>query len=96
MESIANIFTGKGSQTGGTANGSNRWGDYSGLAIDPSNDCTFWYVNEYIPSNGSFNFHTRIASFKFPSWIGLSELAKCITDAGHFTQGGVKGVRAIG
>jgi hypothetical protein len=67
MESIANIFTGKGSQTGGMANGSNRWGDYSGLAIDPSNDCTFWYVNEYIPSNGSFNFHTRIASFNFPS-----------------------------
>jgi len=69
MEGIATIFTGKGSQTGGMANGSNRWGDYSGLAIDPSNDCTFWYVNQYIPSNGSFNFHTRIASFKFPTCI---------------------------
>jgi hypothetical protein len=67
MEGIAVIFAGKGSQTGGVINGGNRWGDYSGMAIDPSNDCTFWYVNEYIPSNGNFNFHTRIASFKFPN-----------------------------
>ena len=67
MEGIAIIFAGRGSQTGGTAKGGNRWGDYSGMAIDPSNDCTFWYVNEYIPSDGSFNFHTRIASFKFPT-----------------------------
>jgi hypothetical protein len=69
MEGIATIFAGKASQSGGTVNGSNRWGDYSGMAIDPSNDCTFWYVNEYIPSNGSFNFHTRVASFKFPTCI---------------------------
>jgi hypothetical protein len=67
MEGIAIILAGKGSQTGGTLNGGNRWGDYSGMAIDPSNDCTFWYVNEYIPFNGNFNFHTRIASFKFPT-----------------------------
>lgn len=67
MEGINIIFAGSGSQTGGTVNGGNRWGDYSGMAIDPSNDCTFWYVNEYIPSNGNFNFHTRIASFKFPN-----------------------------
>jgi len=67
MEGITTIFAGPGSQTGGTANGGERWGDYSGMAIDPSTDCTFWYVNEYIPSNGNFNFHTRIASFKFPA-----------------------------
>jgi hypothetical protein len=67
MEGITTIFAGSGSQTGGKINGGNRWGDYSGMAIDPSNNCTFWYVNEYIPSNGNFNFHTRIASFKFPT-----------------------------
>ena len=66
LESAATIFTGAGSQTGGTANGGNRWGDYSSLVLDPANDCTFWYVNQYIPSNGSFNFHTRLTSFKFP------------------------------
>jgi Bacterial Ig-like domain (group 3) len=44
-----------------------RWGDYSAMRIDPSDDCTFWYTNQYIPSNGSFNWSTRIASFKFSS-----------------------------
>lgn len=66
MEAPATILAGKGSQTGGTANGGNRWGDYSSMAIDPGDDCTFWYVNEYLPANGLFNFHTRLASLKFP------------------------------
>jgi hypothetical protein len=41
-----------------------RWGDYSTMALDPVDDCTFWYTNEYLPSNGTFNWSTRIASFK--------------------------------
>jgi hypothetical protein len=41
-----------------------RWGDYSSLSVDPSDDCTFWYTNEYIASNGAFNWHTRIGTFK--------------------------------
>jgi hypothetical protein len=46
-----------------------RWGDYSSMAVDPSDDCTFWYATEYIPSSSSPNDHwaTRIASFKFPA-----------------------------
>jgi hypothetical protein len=36
------------------------------MSIDPSDDCTFWYTNEYLASDGSFNWNTRIASFKFP------------------------------
>src|SRR5216684_2593548 len=42
-----------------------RW--MPSIAIDPVDDCTFWYANEYIASNGTFNWHTRLASFKFPS-----------------------------
>jgi hypothetical protein len=57
------IITGGGSQTGGLS----RWGDYSAMRIDPKDDCTFWYTSEYIPSDGSFNWHTRVASFKFNS-----------------------------
>ena len=56
------IIAGAGSQTGNLS----RWGDYSAIAVDPVDDCTFWYGNEYIPANGSFNWRTRIASFKFP------------------------------
>jgi hypothetical protein len=56
------LFNGPGSQTGGL----DRWGDYSAMAIDPVDDCTFWYTNEYLPANGSFNWSTRIGSFKLP------------------------------
>ena len=51
---------GTGSQT------MNRWGDYTSVAIDPADDCTFWYVNEYLLTTGS-SWHTRIESVKFPS-----------------------------
>jgi hypothetical protein len=44
--------------------GFNRWGDYSGMTVDPVDDATFWYTSEYMGADG--NAHTRIASFKFP------------------------------
>jgi len=47
-----------------------RWGDYTSMNIDPVDDCTFWYVNEYYTAAGSVSstagFQTRIASFKLP------------------------------
>jgi hypothetical protein len=55
------VITGAGSQTT-----ENRWGDYSSLTVDPSNGCTFWYVNEYQPANGAYNWRTRIATFSLP------------------------------
>ncbi len=42
----------------------NRWGDYSAMSIDPVDDCTFFYTNEYLKANGTFNWSTQIASFK--------------------------------
>ena len=59
------IQDGGGSQTGNL----NRWGDYSSISLDPVDDCTFWYTTEYLKSSGSFNWSTRIASFKFPGCI---------------------------
>ena len=61
MGTEASLLEGSGSQTGGLS----RWGDYTALRIDPGDDCTFWYSNEYLPSNGSFNWNTFIGSFKF-------------------------------
>lgn len=61
LESESSIIEGAGSQT----NNLHRWGDYSSLRIDPSDDCTFWYINEYLKSSGAFNWSTRIGSFKF-------------------------------
>jgi len=47
---------------GTAANGSNRWGDYSQLQVDPVDGCTFWYTAQY---NVSSSYSTRIASFKY-------------------------------
>jgi hypothetical protein len=57
------VQAGGGSQTTTLS----RWGDYSTMQIDPSDDCTFWYTTQYIGSNGTFNWRTRVASFKFPN-----------------------------
>ena len=43
------LQAGKGAQTT-----YNRWGDYSSLRIDPDDDTTFWYTNEYYTSNNRF------------------------------------------
>ena len=53
---------GSGSQTG-----YNRWGDYSVMLTDPSDDCTFWYTTEYQAVTADANWSTRIGSFHFPS-----------------------------
>jgi len=52
--------------TGVQKSTSDRWGDYATISVDPSDDCTFWLTSEYIKTTGSFNWSTRIASFKFP------------------------------
>jgi hypothetical protein len=47
-----------------------RWGDYTSMNVDPADDCTFWYVNEYYTAAGQASsaagWQTRIASFKLP------------------------------
>jgi hypothetical protein len=65
MQAETSIIEGTGSQIKDAYNLS-RWGDYSSMTIDPIDDCTFWYTNEYLQTNGTFNWSTRIASFKFP------------------------------
>ena len=62
----ATLFAGTGSQTG---TGS-RWGDYSSLTVDPVDDCTFWFTSEYYATTSSFNWRTRIGSFRFPTCGG--------------------------
>jgi hypothetical protein len=60
------IINGSGVQT--TTN--SRWGDYTSMNVDPSDDCTFWYVNEYYTAAGQASspagWQTRIASFRLP------------------------------
>jgi hypothetical protein len=61
LEAENTIKAGGGSQLANLA----RWGDYSAISVDPSDDCTFFYTTEYLKSSGTFNWSTQIASFKF-------------------------------
>jgi hypothetical protein len=56
------IADGMGSQLGP----SSRWGDYTSMTVDPKDDCTFWYVNEYYQTSSAIGWHTRIGSFRLP------------------------------
>ncbi|WP_117213699.1 hypothetical protein [Allorhizocola rhizosphaerae] len=55
------IINGTGAQTG-----SARWGDYTSMNIDPVDDCTYWYVNQYYAATGG-TWRTRIGHFRFPT-----------------------------
>jgi Abnormal spindle-like microcephaly-assoc'd, ASPM-SPD-2-Hydin len=59
------LFTGTGDEEN-----SYHWGDYTSMSVDPIDGCTFWYVNEYFPSNQTGSqiiWNTRIANFKLPT-----------------------------
>jgi hypothetical protein len=47
----------------------NRWGDYSAMTVDPLDGCSFWFTSEYLPFNGSFNWRTRIGSFRYSTCV---------------------------
>lgn len=46
-----------------------RWGDYSMLAVDPADECTFWYAQQYYTAasqaTSTVGWLTRVGSFKF-------------------------------
>ena len=42
-----------------------RWEDYSQTAIDPNDDCTVWYVGDYLKT-GATNYSTKIGAFRMP------------------------------
>ncbi len=58
--------------TDGIANGSqtsssDRWGDYSAMSVDPVDQCTFYFTNEYYATTAGAQWHTRVCSFQFPN-----------------------------
>jgi hypothetical protein len=58
------LATGEGAQTNTL-----RWEDYSQTAIDPSDDCTIWYVGDYFKP-GAASYSTRIGAFRLPGCSG--------------------------
>lgn len=64
-----------------------RWGDYSGLTLDPFDGCTFWMTNEYYSlesqAESPFGWLTRIGSFRYPECADreVSTLTGTVTDS---------------
>ena len=76
-----------GYQSGSAA----RWGDYSMMSVDPTDDETFWYTTEYIGTSGSRNWKTRIASFKFDpiapvAGFTVNNTLPCLNETSLFTD----------
>jgi hypothetical protein len=65
----ATLVAGSGAQTG-----VRRWGDYSMLSVDPVDDCTFWYTQEYYAVTSLQGWSTRIGSFRFPECVSCALL----------------------
>ncbi len=75
------IKDGTGAQTGT----GNRWGDYSDMTVDPTDDQTFWFTTEIYDSTSTFNWRTQIASFKLATGGGGANL---VSAASRLTHGG--------
>jgi hypothetical protein len=63
--------------TGAAANGSNRYGDYAAMSVDPVDDCTFWFTGEW---NSTSQWSTRIGAFKFDA-CGTADFTIAATPA---------------
>ena len=74
------MFTGTAGQT------SNRWGDYSMTTVDPVDGATFYHANEYYTTLSSFNWRTRVGTFKFDQCGGGG--GDIVLDAKVRRQGG--------
>ncbi len=57
------VFKGTGSEKGRYS----RWGDYSDLTVDPVDDCTYYYTQQYYAKTGQWGWHTRIVAFRYPT-----------------------------
>jgi hypothetical protein len=90
------FIDGAGSQTTyidntGATKPMTRWGDYTSMDVDPADGCTFWYTGQYVPANGSRNWHTRIGSFQLPGCTGTTTQGFTVSDSpasGSVTAGG--------
>jgi len=62
MRTERTLKSGRGAQTG-----SNRWGDYSAMVVDPTTGCQFWYTNQFYSANSFSNWKTAVGAFTEPT-----------------------------
>ncbi len=71
------LAEGEGPQTSG-----NRWEDYATTAMDPSDDCTFWYVGDYVKKDAAA-YSTRIGAFRLPGCLRGTVSGAAYLDLNH-------------
>ncbi len=59
-----------------------RWEDYVTTAMDPSDDCTFWYVGDYLQT-GAPSYTTRIGAFRLPGCLTAKVTGAVYFDLNH-------------
>lgn len=72
--SEAGIYNGTGYQGNGGGN-PGRWGDYSSMTVDPSENGKFWFTTEYYASSGGINWKTRVGSFSYANILAVTASA---------------------
>jgi hypothetical protein len=65
MEDELQVTAGQGAYLGMFDHDLHRWGDYTSMRLDPADNCTFWYTNEWYMSSGILNWSTQINSAQF-------------------------------
>ena len=71
------LVQGEASQKGPT-----RWEDYTTTAMDPTDDCTFWYVGDYV-KQGAPSYSTRIGAFRVPGCMRATITGTTYLDLNH-------------
>ena len=71
------LAQGAGAQTNGT-----RWEDFATTAMDPTDDCTFWYVGDYYQA-GAAAYSTRIGAFRLPGCLERRVSGTVFFDRNH-------------
>jgi hypothetical protein len=71
------LAIGQGSQVRG-----NRWEDYPTTAMDPSDNCTFWYVGDYF-KEGATALTTKIGGFRLPGCLQANISGSAYFDRNH-------------
>jgi hypothetical protein len=82
------MVAGNGSQTGST-----RWGDYSSMNVDPVDDCTFWYTNQYYAASSGAGWRTRISKVTFPECLATT--ATDVEISGKVTTSTGRGIKGV-
>ena len=59
-----------------------RWQDYTQLSMDPTDDCTFWYVGDYLKA-GAESYTTRIGAFRLPGCLRGAVSGTSFYDLNH-------------